>query len=927
MKPWREVAVPQRDVMQGTFTQSSFAVNLPEVVKGGGAEEYRDAKKFFQCTYMTDSLSKLLGMVVSRLAGRGSESVVNLQTNFGGGKTHTLLAVWHLARGGAAAKDYEGVARVMSAAGVTEIPNAKVAVVDGNDKGVNQTCMEDGVELRTLWGRIAWQIGGIEAYRTIEPSDKAGTAPGTEAMTEIFRKAGPCVILLDELVSWYRNILDAKETPIAGGYANNISFLQQLTESVERSPNAMLLVSMPLSRRELGGSSGEAAEADIKKFVTRKTFVWQSGTQEEGYEIVKRRLFTPIADVGAVRETVAAYVAMYRAGDDFPQDVKDADYEARLEKCYPIHPELFDRLYNDWSTLESFQRTRGVLQFMAIVIRELYKNDNHDPMIMPGALPFAAKEVADRAVHYLNGPWDVVISGEVDGENARAVIEIDSDPRFAPANAAHKAARAIFLGSAPASAGGHVKGLENERMYVGVATPGCELAVFKDVVGRLENNLQYFFAEGTRNWYDTHPNLRREAENIKAHVPDAEALAMVKKQLDDYKGAASGIAGCHVFVDRENVPDENAKGVRVVVLPPSDAWTETARHHAEDAARRYVMWKGENARRLFANRLVFLAPDMSLCGQMFDIAKTMMAWDRIVEEIRHGQRENLDGYQRSQAESKSAAAKMSLKKSVLGCFRHLLVPIQMGNSDIGFEHETVDCEQKKISEAVEAKLEGSDALIMRWGSALLKRHLEQWYLQDGVVEVSAKRVWEDMAKLLYMPRLLGRETLEKAISEGVEGGLFGYAQDKDGGKYVQFAFRQPLFMAYVNDTSLLVEAGAAEAFKRENSSTSSGPGPLPPAPGPGPIPPGPAPAPSPSGQYRGFYGTVQIDKVRGLNHFKTIWEEIVNQFRTDPSVDFSVKLDISANRSEPFPSNVVRAVKENAAQLGMDAAFEESRID
>ena len=108
----------------------------------------------------------------------------------------------------------------------------------------------------------------------------------------------------------------------------------------------------------------------------------------------------------------------------------------------------------------------------------------------------------------------------------------------------------------------------------------------------------------------------------------------------------------------------------------------------------------------------------------------------------------------------------------------------------------------------------TDALIMRWGSALLKRHLEQWYLKDGVVEVSAKRVWEDMAKLLYMPRLLGRETLEKSISEGVEGGLFGYAQDKDGGKYVQFAFRQPLFMAYVNDKSLLIEAGAAEAFKR-----------------------------------------------------------------------------------------------------------------
>lgn len=933
MKAWREVAKPHQDVLNGEFTANTFAVDLSQIAMGNGSEDYKNPIRFFQRTYLTASLKKLLGFVVRRLSGKESEPVINLQTNFGGGKTHTLLAAWHLAVHGDQYADFEGVPELLSEEGITGYGKARAAVIDGTNIGVNQPLRREGLKINTLWGRIAFDLGGVDAYRKIESSDQSGTAPGKEVLIEILRGAAPCVILMDELVAYFRSVLTANEVTLAGSYENNIKFLQELTESVETVNKVQLLVSMPESKKQLGGQGGETAMAAIKEIVARKNYVWRSGTAEEGYEIVKRRLFEPITNTVAKDEVCRAYSEFYKSEGRFAAEVKNDDYLARLMACYPIHPELFDQLYDEWSTLDGFQRTRGVLQFMATVIHSLWMKENQDPLIQPGNLPLGVKAVADKCLLYLGEGWASVIDGEVDG--ARAITNrIDEDPRFGRISAAKRAARTIFVGTSPSSKRGASHGIDLSEILLGAAIPGQTVSDYADVIKRFDDMMSYFFTEGERHWYNSEENLRKAALNIKAQTDNASATDEIKRIIQREMGSSDIFDGTHVFVSEDDVPDQIGGGLRLVVMKPDCGYTPSAPTIAFDAAKHYVLWRGTNNRRIFANRLIFLAADYHLAGTMTDNAKTAIAWRKIVQEIEGGARENLNGYQRDQAKRNRVAAENALKVSVLSCYKHLLVPQQLGRDDVGFVLEQVGYADHRISESVEIRLLDREHVIPRWGSSLLLRHLNKWYLKDGKTEKDVKELWEDTGKLLNWPRLVRQSVLENAIREGVREGLFGYAQDKQGSSYVNFAFRDELLVAYINEGALLINAETAAAYK---ASITPPPGPVPPGPGPvppgpGPVPPGPdpvppGPGPSPVDQFRGFYAVANINRQNGLGQLTQIWNEIAMHFVRNYDIRLEVKLDITASSNQPFDRTLIRTVKENLAQLNIRGDFETLPIE
>ena len=924
MKAWREVAKPHQDVLNGEFTANTFAVDISQIAAGQGIADYQDPIRFFQRTYLTSSLRTLLGLVLRRLDGKESEPIINLQTNFGGGKTHTLLAAWHLAVHGDLVDGMEELRELRAAEGVDSFGKARAAVIDGMNLGVNQPLSTtEGLKVNTLWGRIAYDLGGAAAYRKIESSDQSGTAPGKEVLTEILREAAPCVILMDELVAYFRSLLTANEIPLAGSYENNLKFLQELTECAKTVGRVQLLVSMPESQTQLGGPGGVTAMSAIKAIVGRTNFVWRSGTAEEGYEIVKRRLFEPILDEASREETCRDYLEYYQSEPRFDTAVKKDEYLGRLRACYPIHPELFDELYDEWSTLDGFQRTRGVLQFMASVIHSLWVNENHDPMIQPGNLPFGVKSVADKCLFHLGDGWASVIDGEVDGPRA-VTKRIEEDARFGSISAARRAARTIFLATAPSAKRSASKGVDLSTILLGAAVPGHVAGVYADVVKRFDESMSYFYSEDERHWYTTEKNLRKEAEDIKAHTDEATAKDAVKKIVQGEMGTSDIFDGTHVFVSEEDVPDQIGGGLRLVVLAPDCGYTPSAPTIAFDAAKRYVLWRGANNRRIYSNRLVFLAPDYHLQGTMIDNAKTALAWQKIVREIDGGARDNLNGYQRDQAKRNKTAAENALKVSVLGCYKHLLVPQQLGRDDITFTLEQVGYSDHRIANSVEIRMMDRDHVIPRWGSSLLLRHLNRWYLKDGQTEVDVRRVWEDCGKLLNWPRLVRQSVFENAIREGVRQKLFGYAQAKEGSRYEAFAFDEELLVAYVNEGALLIEAGKAAAYKAANAQPVPGPnpsGPGPVSPAPGPAQPGPTPQPTPT-QYRGFYASANIDRVRGLNQLTQIWNEIVMHFIRNPDVGVEVKLDVRASSHQPFDARTMSVVKENMNQLGVTGGFE-----
>jgi hypothetical protein len=248
LKPWREIVTPHADVASGRYQQAEFAADLWQVHLGEGSDEYREPAEFFRRTFLTESLKRLLVGAVERLSGKGGDPVVQLQTNFGGGKTHSMLALYHLF-GGSAPGELAGVDEVMAAAGVTRLPTARRVVLVGNKISPgNPVTKPDGTVVRTLWGELAWQLGGPKAYARIAKDDENATSPG-DALRELLREHGPCLILIDEWVAYARQLHDQSDLP-AGSFETQFTFAQALTESAKLAGNCLLVISLPARTRQ-----------------------------------------------------------------------------------------------------------------------------------------------------------------------------------------------------------------------------------------------------------------------------------------------------------------------------------------------------------------------------------------------------------------------------------------------------------------------------------------------------------------------------------------------------------------------------------------------------------------------------------------------------------------------------------------------------
>jgi uncharacterized protein len=258
MKPWREIIVPHRDVLEGTFQQSEFAADITAVHTGSASREYQDPVAFFDRTFITEGMQLLLTQVAQRLAGNGGEPVIQLQTAFGGGKTHTMLAVYHLAAREVPLSELVGIPQLIERAGLMDVPRARVAVLDGTARAPGQAWKHGKQTVKTLWGELGWQLGGAEGFAIVKDADSTGTSPGKEVLRDLLAAYAPCIVLIDELVAYIRQF--PENTVLSGGsYDSNLSFIQALTEAAKFVPNAIVLASLPESDVEAGSQRGVAA--------------------------------------------------------------------------------------------------------------------------------------------------------------------------------------------------------------------------------------------------------------------------------------------------------------------------------------------------------------------------------------------------------------------------------------------------------------------------------------------------------------------------------------------------------------------------------------------------------------------------------------------------------------------------------------------
>jgi predicted AAA+ superfamily ATPase len=945
LKPWREVITPHKDVARGRYQQAEFAADLWQVHLGEGTDEYRNPIEFFRRTYLTESLKSMLVGAVQRLAGKGGDPVVQLQTNFGGGKTHSMLALYHLFSD-IAPQELVGIDAVMQEAGAKTLSPARRVVLVGNKISPgNPVKKADGTIIRTLWGELAWQLGGKKAFARIQSDDEKATSPG-DALRELFIEYGPCLILIDEWVAYARQLHDQSDLP-AGGFETQFTFAQVLTESAKLAKNCLLVISLPASDTsgsphtqaddvEVGGQRGREALDRLRNVVGRLESSWRPASAEEGFEIVRRRLFEPLSDPAQFknRDVVArAFADLYRTQQaEFPPQCHDADYEKRIKAAYPIHPEIFDRLYTDWSTLVKFQRTRGVLRLMAAVIHSLWEKGDRNPLILPANISIDDTRVQFELTRYLSDNWVPVIEKDVDGPSSLP-LRLDGEvPNLGKFAACRRVARTIYMGSAPLTKAAH-RGIEDRQVKLGCVMPGESPAVFGDALRRLAGAATYLYQDGPRYWYSTQPTVTKLAEDRAEQLkrdPDKvvhELDGRLRKDLER-KGDFSRI---HPLPQSgQDVPDD--LDARLVVLGVNHPYTKEAGSAAESAAKAILESRG-NTPRLYRNTLVFLAADKTRLQDLDEAARKYLAWESILAEK---VTLNLDPQQVKQAETQKTAADGAVTARLPETYQWLLVPVQK-TPQAAIEWQTLRLSgQDALAVRVSKKLKSDELLITGFAATRLRMEMDRIPLWRGD-SVAIKQLVEDFARYIYLPRLKDSSVLIGAIRDGLAlltwmQDSFAFADSYDpstssgqagGGRFRGLRGGQIVTIMDSDAPGLLVISVTAQ--KQMDDEKSKQPEDLPNAgtagsrgrqtTEPGAVPTGTPDAPLPAPKLQRFHGTVSLDATRVGRDASRIADEVIAHLSGLVGAKVNVTLEIAAEIPSGASEQVVRTVTENSRTL------------
>lgn len=943
IKPWREVITPHKDVREGAFQQAEFAADLWQVHLGKGSDEYQNPAEFFRRTYLTDSLKTLLTRSVNRLIGKGGDPIVQLQTNFGGGKTHSMLALYHLFSG-TPLRDLAGIEELSQEAGFDKLPEVKRVVLVGTKISPgNPSIKDDGTEVRTLWGELAWQLGGKKAFDRIAEDDKKATSPG-DALRKLFDDFGPSMILIDEWVAYARQLHNENDLP-GGSFETQFSFAQALTESARAAKQCLVVVSLPASDTafsgydnaadaEVGGVRGREALDRLRNVVGRMESSWRPATAEESFEIVRRRLFEPLVGDASYKErdlTARAFSDLYQSNpNEFPSECSKLDYEKRIKAAYPIHPEVFDQLYGGWSTLVKFQRTRGVLRLMATVIHNLWVDGDKAPLIMPSSIPIDNTTVRYELTRYLDDNWQPVMEMDVAGPNALP-LKIDNEQNnLGKLSATRRVARTIYLGSAP-TVGLEHQGIMDQRIKLGCVLPGENSSIFGDALRHLSQRATYLYHDGTRYWYATQPTVTKMARDR------AQQLVAKKREVHDKiikrlrialmnKGSFRAVYPAPL--SGEDVPDEME--TRLVVLAPECVFSKGSESPAEHAAKAILESRG-TAPRLFQNTLVFMAADKTRLTDLEMAICEHDAWDSIVQEK---DSLNLTQQQLKQAADLLKKADDAVLQRLPECYKWVLVPTQSTAKDpVVWESHSVSGSDA-LAVLVSKRLISLELLANKLGGTVLRNHMDAVPLWQGN-HVAIRQLVDYFARYNYLPRLSDPDVLVDAITTGV--GLmtwrsesFAYAErfDEEKQRYAGLSSMRSLFIAPDNPGLLVKPEVASRQIEAEKpaelpevSDSDDGVREQIPLELPGMTTevddPQTAPAPREK-KVRRFHGTVTIDPERTGRDAANISEEILSHLTSQPGAKVTVTLEITAELPDGATEQLVRTVTENARTMKFD---------
>lgn len=976
LKPWREIVTPHQDVISGRYVQAEFAADLHNVHHGIGGPEYTDPEEFYRRTFITEGIRELLLGALERLAGKGGDPVVELQTNFGGGKTHAMLALYHLF-GSARTTSLPGLEPILAQLGMEKAPSAKRAVLVGTHLSVGEVSKKpDGTRVRTLWGEMAWQLGGAGGYAMVADSDAKGVSPGAKVLTDLFNRFGPCLVLIDEWVAYSRNTVDRRDLP-SGDFEAQATFAQAITEAAKAADKTLVVASIPSSDIEVGGTNGKHALAVLKNVFERVGKTWRPASPEEGFEIVRRRLFQPVTgkEAFALRDAVVdAFARMYEQNKaDFPPGTGEGAYKRKLEAAYPLHPDVFDQLYGEWSTLDKFQRTRGVLRLLAKVIHQLWESGDQGLLILPASIPMGDPAVKSELTRYLEDVWEPIISEDVDGPSALP-NELDrANPNLGKFRACLRVARALYLGTAPGSAGKN-PGVDDRRIRLGCAQPGENIPSFGDALRRISDRAKHIHQDGNRYWISTKPNLNRLADDRASSFlsrPEELHAEIVRRIREECKPKANrgDFAGVHPCPESSSEVHDEPEA-RLVILGPT-FWHRKGQADSPGMKQaRTLLDQRGNSPRLNRNTLVFLSADEARLNELMQGVAQFLAWKSVFEDQASL---NLDEFQRRQAESRSKDSNDTVDARIKETWTLALIPIHKEPKPgvqvrpdelIGLDEIRVQGSEP-LAKRTSTRLKAEGSLVPALGGVNLRNQLDK-YLWKEKDHVSVGELSEWFPRYLYLSRLVNHDTLLGAIRDGLTQLLAqdtfvlaaGYDPETQRYQGLQARPSAPILesktllvkpsvakqqqereqeeLERLRQEELRAAQQAAESRHQDGASgglrvppgvriieptiiTIGGPGGLTvTSPGHNHI------APTPARKPNVFVGSVRLDSTRVGRDAGRINEEVIQHLATLPKAEVEVRLEILVKVPGGVADDVMRTVSENSRTLKFETAgFEE----
>lgn len=813
LKPWYKVVTPREDLREGKpLDAAEFAVHLDDVRNHCAPPDYQKPDRFFSRTYLTKNLSTLASEVIRRLSGQRTETsaVFNLATQFGGGKTHALTLLFHLARNGASSHKWAGVPQLLTAAGVKEVPKAATAVFVGTEfDSVKGRGGEEGEPLRrTPWGEIAWQLGGAKAFALVAEHEKTKTAPGGEVIRPLFPKDQPSLILLDELMNYVsRNRKTGLGTQL-------YHFLQNLSEVARGLDGVVLAVSIPASEMEMSAEDQSDYER-FKKMLDRLGKAIVMSAEAEASEIIRRRLFEwderAINSEGKVMLPKEALETCNEYGDwvvdhrqqlpnGFPLDAAREQFAA----TYPFHPTAISVFERKWQELPRFQQTRGVLRMLALWVAHAYqqgfKGGHKDPLIGLGTAPLEDSLFRSAVFEQLGETkLEGAVTTDICGKKESFAVRLDAEAPETIKNARlhRKVATAILF----ESNGGQAKGEATQpEVRLAVAEPGLDIGNVETALEALTEACYYLTVERNRYRFSLRENLNKRFADRRATIQPAAVQERVREEIQKVFAAGSGVERIFFPEKSNQVPDRPA--ITLVVLPPEQSLQD------EKATSQYVETltrEAGSSNRTFKSALIFCVPDAA--DALCDEARKVLAWEDIDDEAPDLK---LDDTQIRQLDENVKKAKRDLKESIWRTYKMLMLLAKdntLKKVDMGLVHSSA---APDIVTLIINRLRQDGDIETGISPQFLVRN---W---PAMKEWPTKSVRDAFFASPKFPRLLSVEAVRQAIQSGVGNGFFAYVGKTAKGDYNPFVFGQPMMTGDIelSEEMFLIKKDAAEEHQK-----------------------------------------------------------------------------------------------------------------